>query len=848
LLRDERDRYGFVVFGLCAWRAPSEGYLGFLSLVASQLTSAIARARASEEERRRARAMAELDRAKTVFFSNISHELRTPLTLILGPTTDALRSPARTLEGHDLEIVHRNALRLQKLVGSLLDFARIEAGRVRVSLESIRLDVLTGELAHAFDSAMSEAGLAYEVSCEPLPHLVLIDPDMWEKILFNLISNALKFTFEGTVRVSLAARGRELELAVADTGIGIPAHELPHVFDRFHRIAGARARTQEGSGIGLALVHELARLLGGDVSAKSVVDGGTTMTVVIPARTADASSAALVAKHVADNRFVEEARRWLPNADATSTSTAVASRAPLLVDGADRPARVLVVDDNADMREYLARVLTPHWTVETAVDGEAALTSIRARCPDVVLTDVMMPNLDGFGLVARLRANEATAALPVIVLSARIGEESRIEGLEVGADDYLVKPFSARELVARVQVHVSLAQLRRRLLDRAEEARRAAEDATRAKDEFLAMLGHELRNPLSPIVLAVELMHRRGVNSKELSVIERQVKQLMRLVDDLLDVSRIARGKVDLHKERTSIAEVVKRAAETTQPLFQQRQQALAVDVPGDLFVDGDPTRLQQVFANLLTNASKYSDPGTGVAVSAKPAKDRVEIRVRDHGIGIRPEMTERVFDLFVQQPQALDRAAGGLGLGLAIVKNLVVSHGGSVRVESDGPGTGSEFIVTLPSMPAATGVARPASTKAATAAPRGSPVCRVLVVDDSADGAAMLADSLESMGHDVRVAYDGRAALDVAAVFHPDVAVLDIGLPGMSGYELAAYLRELPDGRAIHFVAATGYGRSRDRVTSMAAGFVDHLVKPVNLGRLREIVSQAATAKASAG
>ena len=278
------------------------------------------------------------------------------------------------------------------------------------------------------------------------------------------------------------------------------------------------------------------------------------------------------------------------------------------------------MDDNADMREYLARMLAPHWTVETAVDGEAALTSIRARRPDVVLTDVMMPNLDGFGLVARLRADEATADLPVIVLSARAGEESRIEGLQVGADDYLVKPFSARELIARVQVHVSLAQLRRRLLERAEEARRAAEDATRAKDEFLAMLGHELRNPLSPIVMAVELMHRRGVSSKELSVIERQLKQLMRLVDDLLDVSRITRGKVDLHKERTSIAEVVKRAAETTQPLFQERQQPLALDVPGDLFVDGDPTRLQQVFANLLTNASKYSDPGTGVGVSAKPA------------------------------------------------------------------------------------------------------------------------------------------------------------------------------------------------------------------------------------
>jgi signal transduction histidine kinase len=848
LLRDEREQRGFVVFGLVAWRAWSEGYLGFLGLVASQLTSAIARARATEEERRRAEAMAELDRAKTVFFSNISHELRTPLTLMLGPTTDALRSPARTLEVHDLEIVHRNALRLQKLVASLLDFARIEAGRSQVSLRPLHLDALTAELAHAFDSAMREAGLAYEVSCDPLPHPVLVDPDMWEKILLNLISNALKFTFEGKVRVSLAARGEVIELQVADTGVGIPALELPHLFERFHRVQGARARTQEGSGIGLALVHELARLLGGAVSVKSAVSGGTTMTVVIPARKDEGSLEASIARPAtsrAESWYVGEARRWLLNAHAVSTANAAPPHTPLLVGDGEGPACVLVVDDNADMREYLTRTLAPRCAVQTAVDGEAALASIHARRPDVVLTDVMMPNLDGYGLLARLRADEATADLPVIVLSARAGEESRIEGLEVGADDYLVKPFSSRELIARVQVHVTLAQLRRKLLERAEEARRAAEDATRAKDEFLAMLGHELRNPLSPMVMAVELMHRRGVSSKELLVIERQLKQLMRLVDDLLDVSRIARGKVELHFERTSIAEAVQHAVESTQPLLQQRQQSLALDVPADLFVDGDPTRLQQVFANLLTNASKYSDSGTGVHVSARLVGDRVQIRIRDQGIGIPSEMIDRVFDLFVQQPQALDRAAGGLGLGLAIVKNLVTLHGGTVRVESAGPGTGSEFIVTLPSMPASGDAARPAGGGEATPAPRGAPVCRVLVVDDSPDGAVMLADSLESMGHEVRVAYDGPTALDVAAVFHPDVAALDIGLPGMNGYDLAARLRELPGGSAIRLIAATGYGGNRDRDRSMAAGFVEHLVKPVNLDRLREIVTQAATAKA---
>jgi signal transduction histidine kinase len=844
LSRGEKDRYGFVVFGLSPWRALSDQYLSFLGLLATQLVSAIARARASEEERRRSEAMAELDRAKTLFFSNISHELRTPLTLMLGPTTDALLSPSRTLEGQALEVVHRNALRLQKLVGSFLDFARIEAGRARASLEAVRLDVLTRDIAGTFEPAMRDAGLGYEVHCDELAEPVLIDPDMWEKILLNLISNALKFTFEGRVRVSLVARGDDIELEVADTGTGIPEHELPHVFDRFHRVHGARARTQEGSGIGLALVHELARLLGGYASVRSTVGVGTTMTVFFSARTkvraSEHARARMVARH-ADNLFVEEAVRWLPNATSPSVGVAEGPSSAPPVDSAPLTARILVVDDNADLRDYLTRVLARYWTVDTAVDGEIALATVRDHRPDVILTDVMMPNLDGFGLVARLRATEATAEIPVIMLSARAGEESRVEGLQAGADDYLIKPFSARELVARVQVHLTLAQLRRKLLERAVEARRTAEDATRAKDEFLAMLGHELRNPLSPIVMAVTLMQKRGATSKELLIIDRQVKKLVRLVDDLLDVSRITRGKIELHKERTSIGEVVKGAVETTHPLFKQRQQSLDLDLPDGLFVHGDPTRLEQVFSNLLTNASKYSDPGSSVHVSAKIAGSSVEIRVRDHGIGIRPDLLDRVFDLFMQQPQSLDRSAGGLGLGLAIVKSLVISHGGSVHVESAGSGTGSVFIVNLPSLSASADATMIRPDGDVTDAVEGHAGRRVLVVDDNEDVAEMLASSLELMGHHVRVAHDGRAALDAAAKFHPDVALLDIGLPVMDGYELASRLKDLPDSRDIHLVAVTGYGQPRDRAASEAAGFAEHVVKPVDLERLRAILEQVA-------
>ena len=830
------------MFGLGPWRAVSERYTSFLRLLAAQLTSALAKARSAEEQRQRTEAMAELDRAKTHFFSNVSHELRTPLTLILGPTTDALRAPERGLVGPGLEAVHRNALRLQRLVGTLLDFARIESGRAKASFELVELGALTAELSSTFESAMDGAGLVYEVRCEPLPHPVYVDPDMWEKILLNLISNALKFTFEGRIRVSLTHRDAEVVLTVEDTGAGIPTDELPHVFDRFHRVPGARARTVEGSGIGLALVHELVRMHGGSVTVKSRLEVGTTFTVAIPMRTTlDASEGRFAQRTAARTAevaapFVEEALRWLPNAIAGS-SAAGAAPMPAATEPDETPARVLVVDDNADMRDYLQRVLASHWTVETAADGEIAFAAASSHRPDVILTDGMMPNLDGFGLIARLRQTEGTADIPVIMLSARAGEESRIEGLHAGADDYLVKPFSARELLARVKVHLALAQLRRKLLDRAVEARRAAEDATRAKDEFLAMLGHELRNPLSPIVTATRLLKVRGVNGKEIQIIERQLRQLVRLVDDLLDVSRITRGTIELHEERVTLADVVTRAIETTSPLLEQRRHPLVVSVPDTFVVRGDPGRLAQVFGNLLANASKYSDPGTEIQVWARALGDRVEVRVRDRGIGIRADQLERVFDLFVQQPQSLDRSAGGLGLGLAIVQNLVKAHRGSVRAESGGLGVGSEFIVDLPLAISDPETSKPTSS-VSDHDERGAAMHRVLVVDDNEDAAETLAHLLEAMGHRVQVAFDGKTALDVAATFHPEVALLDIGLPVMDGYELASRLKRMPGGADVRLIAITGYGQARDRAAALQAGFSEHVVKPVDVLKLGNLIA----------
>jgi signal transduction histidine kinase len=701
---------GVLVAGLSPRLLFDEKYRSFLELAAGQVATAMSRARALSEAKARAEALAEIDRAKTVFFSNVSHELRTPLTLLLGPAEDALRRADRLPAG-DAErwrLVHRNGLRLLKLVNTLLDFSRLEAGRVEVSYEPTDLGAFTRELASNFHSAIESAGLRLELGIEDLAEPVFIDRDMWEKIVLNLLSNAVKFTFEGEIEVALRRAGGQAVLTVRDTGTGVSAEQLPLLFDRFHRVPGARSRTHEGTGIGLALVLELVKLHGGTVTVTSAAGQGTELTVKVPF-----GSAHLPQDRIAAHRrpsamieggggagaapFVEEALRWLPVESATAQE-------PDQTDPLEtvRP-RILLADDNADMREYVMRLLRERWDAEAVADGAAALARARQAPPDLILSDVMMPGLDGYELLQALRADPATKGIPVIFLSARAGEESRIEGLSAGADDYLVKPFSARELLARVETHLHRKQgeeERQQLHLREREARAEAEVANRSKDEFLAMLGHELRNPLAPIVTALHIMRLRGDETfeKERTIIERQVNHLIRLIDDLLDISRITSGKVELKRERVEMAEIVAKALEMAGPLIEQRRHHLALDVPGQgLAVDVDTVRMAQVAANLLTNAAKYTEVRGTIWVNAQAEDGAIVLRVRDTGIGLSAEMLPRVFDLFVQERQALDRAQGGLGLGLAIVRSLVEMHGGTVEARSEGNGRGSEFIVRLP-------------------------------------------------------------------------------------------------------------------------------------------------------
>ena len=484
---------GVLIAGVNPTRSLEEDYRTFFELVATNIATAIQNARAAEQERARADMLAELDRAKTQFFANVSHEFRTPLTLMLGPLEAALADGSLPREAKaQLETTHRNSLRLLKLVNSLLDFSRIEAGRAKAAFQKTDLAAFTSDLASNFRSAMESAGLKLVVDCASLPESVYVDRDMWEKIVLNLLSNAFKFTFDGQVAVSLRAEGDRVVLRVSDTGTGIPEDELGRIFERFHRVEGARGRTYEGTGIGLALIKELVKLHGGTVKAASRLGEGTTFTISVP----------FGAAHLPQEQIVTEGGTVAGISDlgrqAVSGEAFTWSGRDRLLHAAEEepPAghstgtrpRILLADDNADMREHIARILGDQYELVTAGDGEAALGKAREVRPDLILSDIMMPRLDGFGFLKSLRTDPKMVNVPFIMLSARAGEEAHAEGVDAGADDYLIKPFSARELLARIAAHLKLAKARQH----ANELAQAAHDEAEALNEVSRVLGSEL--------------------------------------------------------------------------------------------------------------------------------------------------------------------------------------------------------------------------------------------------------------------------------------------------------------------------------------------------------------------
>jgi signal transduction histidine kinase len=837
---------GFMVAGVSARLRLDDLYRAFYELVAGQIAIAITNARAYEEERRRAEKLAEIDRAKTLFFSNVSHEFRTPLSLIIGPLTDALEAHSG-LRGAQLELAHRNSLRLLKLVNSLLDFSRIEAGRAEARYLPTDLARLTSELASNFRSACERVGLGLRVDCDALSSPVRVDRDMWEKIVLNLLSNAFKFTFAGEIEVLLREVAGQAELSVRDTGVGIPATEIPRLFERFHRIEGQQSRTHEGSGIGLALVLELVKLHGGSIGIESQVDRGTTFAVRIPlddehaqAERGDAEQRSPSTSLRAD-AFVQEAMRWLPDPGGPGSAPLDNLGEPEAAAALDSGSRVLIADDNADMREYVRSLLGPSCDVQTAENGKAAIAALRERRPNLVLADVMMPEMDGFELLREIRADPGLRDIPVILLSARAGEESRVEGMEAGADDYLVKPFAARELIARVRANLDLARVRSEanaalrelnesLAQRVEAEvaeRMRAEEALRQAQKMEAIghltggVAHDFNNLLQIVLGNLDSLKRRidGSVMPSRSEVGRAVENAMRgaeraasLMQRLLAFSRrqpLEPRPVDVNRLVTSMSELLRRTL----------GESIAIEtvLGGGLWrIFADPGQLESAIVNLAVNARDAMPAGGKLTIESANAHlddayatehqevqagQYVMLAISDTGTGMTKEVIASAFDPFFTTKDV----GQGTGLGLSQVYGFVKQSNGHVKIYSE-PGDGTTLRVYLPRL-MAEAVAE--EEIAAGTMPSGDGSEIVLLVEDDEAVRELSATMLRELNYAVIQASDGQKALQILEIV-PNVRLLftDVGLPGgMNGRQLAEAALRLRPGLRVLFT--TGYAQN---------------------------------------
>ncbi|WP_080597858.1 MULTISPECIES: ATP-binding protein [Pseudomonas syringae group] len=795
-----------VVMGASSRLPMNDSYRVFYSLLRATLAAGYANARTYEEERQRVEALAALDKAKINFFSNVSHEFRTPLTLMLGPLEDAL------MQSHELSdtqrerltIAHRNALRLLKLVNSLLDFARLESGRTEASFQPVELSSLTCELASNFRSACEKAGLELAIECAPLSEPVYVDREMWEKIVLNLISNAFKYTLNGGIKVVAGQNEGSAVLKVIDTGVGIAQDQQALVFQRFHRIENQGGRTFEGSGIGLSLVDELVRLHGGTIAVESEPGAGTTFTVTLQLGNAHLPGDRIDAEHtlistgIRTQAYVEEALRWLSDGMDIDKHAAPPHGDP----GQGTPAKILLADDNADMRGYIARILEEGGYEVIPVDnGLKALEAAQVVKPDLFLSDVMMPGLDGFALLDAVRKDPDLGNSVFILLSARAGEEARVEGLKAGADDYLVKPFNARELRARIDGAVRLARQRqdaqkreRELLEKASRDREAlvVQFHQMQKMETIGQLtggvAHDFNNLLTPIFASLDILRRRvdgdpravrmasaGLQSAERAKV---------LVSRLLAFARkqtLAPRPTDLRQLVLNMQDLLKQSVEPHVELI------LDLDPVRHLaLIDGNQVEL--ALLNLCLNARDAMPDGgvlqvklTGwqaqVQDDVTPG-DYLKISVIDNGSGMDEDTRTRAIEPFFST-----KGSKGTGLGLSMVHGVVAQMGGYLQIDSK-PGVGTQVHMLLQ-----TSNAEP--DEDAQPMPGQQPAARaasILVVDDEDLVRMTIMEMLVDEGYTLTEASSGEQALDlIRQGLRPDLLLTDFKMPGINGSELAA-------------------------------------------------------------
>ncbi|HVW25659.1 MAG TPA: ATP-binding protein [Polyangiaceae bacterium] len=695
---------GLLVAGLSRKLEYDQNYQTFLQLVAMSISAAMQSARAFEQEEEHAESLAEVNRAKTAFFGNVSSGFRTPLTLILGPIEDELAEQDEPLppgRRARLEIAHRNSLRLLRIVNTLLDFSHIEAGRMQASFEPVDLVAVTEDLAGSFRAPIEKAGLRLSTRLEALPEPVYVDREMWTKIVLNLLSNALKHTFKGGITLSLFASDESkdhVELRVDDTGVGVPEKEIAHLFQRFHKVRGTRSRSDEGTGIGLALVRTLVTLHGGDVAVVSREGVGSTFRVRLRRGVAHLPSERIVSSRKAARDdahiggYVDEALQWSKESHGASEGRNLhISDAEELDDSADASrARVLWADGSTDMRNYVARLLSRSYEVEAVASADATLKAALETPPDLIVLDVMLPDRDGLSVLKELRAAERTCLIPVILLSSRAGEDAALEGLDAGADDYLVKPFSGKALLARVRSCLTLAKLRKESADKLAEANKELE-------AFSYSVSHDLRAPLRAIdgfsqALLNDYASKLDDEGRHyLERVRSGTQRMGQLIDDLLHLSRITRAP--LRRERVDLTAIGRKIL--AELASREPERRVEWQIADGLVAQGDARLVTVLLENLLGNAWKFTSkqPLARIHLQSEVRDRETAFVVRDNGAGFNMQYANKLFVPFQRLHSA--KQFQGTGIGLATVHRVVARHGGRVWAES-APNEGATFFFTL--------------------------------------------------------------------------------------------------------------------------------------------------------
>ena len=784
--------------------------------------------------------LAELDAAKTAFFSNISHEFRTPLTLMLGPLEEELAdsTPLLTPRRTRLEIAHRNSLRLLKLVNSLLDFARTEAGRTQALFQPTDLARLTAELASSFHSAVERGGLTLTIDCPPLPEPIYVDLEMWEKIVLNLLSNAFKHTFQGGITVHLAPTERSVELSVQDSGVGIPKDEIPRLFERFHRVRGTASRTHEGTGIGLSLVRELVQLHGGSIRVESEVGLGSRFTVSVPTGIVHLPAEKIAVGQVsapggAREAYVQEALHWLPTSSTLNTSDA-SSTSP----SARALPRIVWADDNTDMRDYVARLLSPAYEVIAVGDGEAALEAVRERLPDLVLSDAMMPRLDGFGLLKALRADERTRRLPVILLSARAGEESTVEE-------------RTAQLAAAATRQEQLNAELKGAYDELRQTQQAVmqQERLRALGQMASGIAHDINNAISPVMLYTETLLDRETTltpraREYLETIQRAVDDVAHTVARLREFYR--QREQNLSLTPVELNRMIQQVVELTRARWNNmpQQSGTVINVQTELANDlpqvmGAESEIREALTNLVFNSvDAMPQGGTLTLRTGHDSGGSVQLEVADTGVGMSEETRKRCLEPFFTT-----KGKRGTGLGLAMVYGVVQRHSADIDIRSE-LGRGTSVLLKF-----AARYVVAEEQPAVVQAPAGN--LRILIVDDDPIVLKSLSDTLGADGHAIISANGGEAGITTfrnaqTSNHRFDVVVTDLGMPYVDGRRVASAVKATSPSTPV--ILLTGWGKKMIAEGDAPAHVDRVLSKPPRLRELRAALAGCSQPPAQGG